>query len=154
AVLLGGRKPDAALWWSQTTGGFSSSSYYGEKLPDFVGVWNQQWRERARGWQWKCEATGDLSRLGTAADARAGEMKLTGCTLPRTLPTDDAALPMAVLTSPLLDFFTLELARLALGSEGLGTDDATDFLGISLSCCDILGHAYGPDSVEVTDLLL
>lgn len=154
AILLGGRAPDAALWWHPGVGGFSSSSAYGEKLPDFVGVWNQAWRERARGWEWRAEGGDGLARLGTAPDERAGESRRAGRTLPRTLPSEDAPLASAVLFSPLLDFFTLELAALALDTEGLGRDDVPDFLGLSLSACDLLGHTWGPDSVEVTDLLL
>lgn len=154
AVLMGGQKPDAALWWNTGTGGFSSSSYYGDALPEFVGVWNAEWRERARGWQWESGLGGTLAELGTAADDRAGERKAGGRTLPRSLPSDDAQLPGAVAQSPLIDFFTLELAGLALEMHDLGQDGSTDLLAIGLSGCDILGHAYGPDSVEVTDLLL
>lgn len=152
AVLLGGRAPDVALWWSG--GGFTTSSYYAEKAPEFVGVWNSAWRERARGWKWEAELEGDPATLGTAPDARPGESRLGGGVLPRTLPADDSALERAVVFTPLLDFFTLELASLALDAVELGRDDALDYLGISLSGCDILGHLYGPDSVEVTDLLL
>lgn len=151
AVLMGGQRPDVALWW---TGGFGSSSYYGEKLPEFAGVWNAAWRERARGWKWENELRGDPASVGTGADSRPGEILLGGGVLPRTLPEDDAALDRAVVATPLLDFFTLELASLALDAVELGRDDAVDYLGISLSCCDILGHLCGPDSVEVTDLLL
>ena len=153
AVLMGGRAPDAALWWQGGPGGFGSSSAYGAKLPEFVTVWNAEWRERARGWEWRNEA-GDLAHLGTARDEREGETRRGGRTLPRTLPEEDGPLGTAVLFSPLLDYFTLELARLALDTEKLGQDDVPDFLGLSLSGCDVLGHSYGPDSVEVTDLLL
>jgi predicted AlkP superfamily pyrophosphatase or phosphodiesterase len=153
AVLMGGRGPDAALWWSGSEGGFTSSSAYGTKLPEFVTVWNSAWRERARGWEWRVEA-GNFAALGTGSDDREGEVKRNGRTLPRSLPAEDGPLAGAVLFSPLLDFFTLELATLALDSQGLGRDDAVDFLGLSLSACDVLGHSFGPDSVEVTDLLL
>ena len=152
AVLLGGRKPDCALWWGA---GFVSSSYYGEKLPEFAQVWNAAWRERARGWEWVSELGGDARVLGTGHDDRAGEVRLGGGgTLPRTLPDEDAGLESAVMGTPLLDYFTIELASLALDALELGRDDAVDYLGISLSGCDVLGHMYGPDSVEVTDLLL
>jgi predicted AlkP superfamily pyrophosphatase or phosphodiesterase len=154
AVLMGGRAPDAALWWSASAGGFASATAYGEKLPEFVEVWNRAWRERARGWKWTSELEGDLAALGTAPDEREGESKRGGRTLPRTLPSDDGALAGAVLSSPLVDYFTIELAILALDTEGLGRDESVDFLGLSLSGPDILGHGYGPDSVEVTDLLV
>ncbi len=154
AVLLGGRAPEAVLWWHPSVGGFSSSSFYGEKLPEFAEVWNAAWKERASGWKWSLEVEGDLAVLGTAPDEREGESKRGGRTLPRTLPTEDGPLAGAVLFSPLLDYFTLELAILALDTEALGQDEAVDLLGLSLSGCDMLGHSYGPDSVEVTDLLV
>ena len=154
AVLLGGRQPDAALWWDNQRGGFVSSSYYGEKLPAFAGTWGATWAERARGWEWTLEVKGDLARLGTAPDDRAGEVSRYGRTLPRRLPEKDEELGGAVFSSPLVDYFTLELATLALESLDLGRDDAVDFLGLSLSGCDAVGHAHGPDSVEVTDLLV
>jgi hypothetical protein len=152
AVLLGGRAPDVALWWGG--GGFATSSHYAAKLPEFAGVWNAAWRERARGWKWTAEIPGAAAQLGTAPDLRAGESRHGGGVLPRTLPDDDAALDRAVVYTPLFDFFTLELATLALDALELGRDDAVDYLGLGLSSCDILGHGYGPDSVEVTDLLL
>ena len=154
AILMGGRAPDAALWWDALAGGFASSSHYGAKLPVFVSEWNKAWRDRARGWEWRCELEGDVSALGTAADDRLGEVKGGGRTLPRTLPSEDGPLAGAVLFSPLLDYFTLELALLALDMQSLGRDESVDLLAISLSGCDLLGHTYGPDSVEVTDLLV
>jgi predicted AlkP superfamily pyrophosphatase or phosphodiesterase len=154
AVLMGGRKPDAALWWNTAAGGFSSSSWYGDALPEFVNVWNSAWKERARGWKWESELGGTFAELGTGADDRAGERKAGGRTLPRTLPDDDGPLASAVLQSPLIDYFSLELATLAVGMHELGQDAVPDFLAVGLSACDILGHAYGADSVEVTDLLM
>jgi hypothetical protein len=154
AVLMGGRAPEAALWWHPSIGGFASASAYGEALPKFAEVWNATWKGRARGWKWSCELEGDLAVLGTAPDEREGESRRAGRTLPRTLPSEDGPLAGAVLFSPLVDYFTVELGILALDSEGLGRDEAVDFLGLSLSGCDILGHGYGPDSVEVTDLLV
>lgn len=153
AILLAGRHPEAALWWNGVTGGFASSSYYGDKLPEFVGVWNSAWGERAGGWKWECSLTGDLARLGTQPDDQPGESSGGGRTLPRTLPTAGGPLAAAVMGSPLIDMFTLELATLAVDALALGQDDAPDYLGVSLSGCDLLGHAYGPTSVEVTDLL-
>jgi hypothetical protein len=154
AVLLGGRKPDVAVWWDMRAGGFATSTYYGEKLPELVGVWNAAWQERALGWEWTPELPGDPAAYGTAPDDRPGESARFGRTLPRRLPEDPAQLAVAVFATPLVDYFTLELAALAVDTLHLGRDDAVDFLGISLSGCDVVGHANGPDSVEVTDLLL
>ncbi|MEQ1894910.1 MAG: alkaline phosphatase family protein, partial [Planctomycetota bacterium] len=154
AVLMGGQHPDAALWWHGTLGGFSSSSYYGEELPDFVDVWNKLWLERARGWRWEANLPAGIERLGTSADDVVGESSRGGRTLPRTLASEDVALALQVPGTPLSDHFTLELATLAVETLGLGADGAVDLLAVGLSGCDYIGHAYGPWSVEVTDLLL
>ncbi len=154
AILLGGKHADLALWWDERAGGFATSSAYGERLPGCGASWNATWLERARGWTWEPEFTGDMTPAGTAPDDRPGESTRLGRAFPHQLPADERTLPLAVLFSPLVDLFTLEVAGAALDELELGRDDATDLLAISLSACDAVGHAHGPDSVEVTDVLL
>ena len=154
AILMGGQHPDAALWWDSLAGGFTSSSHYGETLPEFACVWNEVWAERARGWRWDAELPRNADWLGTTADDAPGEYSRAGRVLPRTLADDVAALAPQVLGTPLGDHFTLELATLAVETQALGRDDAVDLLAIGLSGCDYVGHGHGPWSVEVTDLLL
>jgi arylsulfatase A-like enzyme len=58
-------------------------------------------------------------------------------------------------TTPMLDNATLDVALLAMDSEGLGQKDGrTDFLSISFSQTDRIGHQYGPLSREQMDNLL
>ena len=47
-----------------------------------------------------------------------------------------------------------DLAKAALEGEELGKDDITDFFAISYSSPDIIGHAMGPNSVEIEDAYL
>jgi len=56
--------------------------------------------------------------------------------------------------TPMLDAATLDYAKTMLSSLGLGRDDAPDFLNVSLSQTDRIGHAYGPLSREELDNLL
>jgi predicted AlkP superfamily pyrophosphatase or phosphodiesterase len=56
--------------------------------------------------------------------------------------------------TPMLDAATLEYARTMVTSLGLGRDDAPDFLNVSLSQTDRIGHGYGPLSREQLDNLL
>ncbi len=42
----------------------------------------------------------------------------------------------------------------AIKNEGLGTDDITDFINISYTVTDIIGHTFGPQSVEFEDVIL
>ncbi|HSK12912.1 MAG TPA: alkaline phosphatase family protein, partial [Phnomibacter sp.] len=49
---------------------------------------------------------------------------------------------------------TTEFSKAAILGEKLGMDSITDFLAVSYSTPDMIGHAYGPNSVEVEDCYL
>jgi hypothetical protein len=48
----------------------------------------------------------------------------------------------------------LEMAREAIKAEQLGKRGVTDFLALSLSSTDYIGHTFGPNSIEVEDTYL
>jgi predicted AlkP superfamily pyrophosphatase or phosphodiesterase len=62
--------------------------------------------------------------------------------------------------SPAAVSYELDFAKALIKHEGLGKDDVTDVLTISLSSTDILGHEVGPDSprqqemIDATDVYL
>jgi len=149
AIGLGGRSKGAVLWWDKEGSGFQSSDHYFDMLPAFALKWNAGWMQRANGWEW---------RYGTAPDLRQGERPIAGqgTTFPYLLSASDNPKKLAglVYQSPLVDRYTLEMGRAALRALDLGTDDAPDLLALSFSGCDVVGHASGPYSHEVTDLLL
>ncbi|MCK6448956.1 MAG: alkaline phosphatase family protein [Planctomycetes bacterium] len=168
AIGLGGKRPDLALWWDLSGGGFMTSTWFAAELPAFVRGWNATWLERARASdfaaQWASALPAELDGTRTAEDARAGEANfLDGKhVFPYSAPalsdpaTDAERAKWAsfVYHTPLADRYVLELARRAVEELALGTDEHPDYLGISCSACDIVGHACGPYSREVTDLLL
>jgi arylsulfatase A-like enzyme len=102
-----------------------------------------------------------LRGSGTASDRRAGESG-PNVELPKTYATlgpepdarSVALLSGAIFASPLMDQFVLEAGIEALGAHELGADEVPDLLCLGLSACDVVGHAFGPFSVEVTDLVL
>ena len=51
--------------------------------------------------------------------------------------------------SPFSDAYLEKMAEAEVDSMKLGQSEATDFLGISFSALDIVGHAHGPDSDDV-----
>jgi hypothetical protein len=76
-------------------------------------------------------------------------------TFPHRLPADTAGAVAALVDFPMMDELTLQLALEALAARELGADSTrTDFLGVSLSTTDAVGHKYGPDSRELHDQLL
>ncbi len=167
AVLGIGREPDWALYWDRGPGGFASSTYYGDALPAWVGAWNATWPEKlgagGEPFRWERLVTGDLGPIGTGPDERDGESQgRSSRSLPYSAPRAAAAPVPAELNrlagfvygSPVGDAFVLELAEAALDNMQLGADEACDALFIGLSSCDMVGHSYGPYSVEVTDTLV
>jgi len=54
-------------------------------------------------------------------------------------------------TSPFADTYLTKLAETAVDQLGLGKSGGTDFLGVSYSSPDYIGHAFGPRSWEIQD---
>ena len=48
----------------------------------------------------------------------------------------------------------MDLALAAIEGEQLGSDEVTDFLAVSFSSTDYVGHAFGPNSIELQDTYL
>ncbi|HET7289406.1 MAG TPA: alkaline phosphatase PafA [Thermodesulfobacteriota bacterium] len=59
-----------------------------------------------------------------------------------------------IKATPYGDTLTGDFAEAAIRGEGLGKGGVTDFLAVSFSSTDIIGHYYGPRSVEVEDAYL
>jgi arylsulfatase A-like enzyme len=57
-------------------------------------------------------------------------------------------------TSPFAETYLTKLALAAVDSLGLGKSGATDYLGVSYSSVDSVGHAFGPRSREIQDMLV
>ena len=59
-----------------------------------------------------------------------------------------------IRTTPYGNTMTLDLAVAAINGEQLGKGDATDFLAMSLSSTDYVGHQFGINAVEIEDTYL
>ncbi len=168
AIGMGGQHPDLVLWWDHGGNGFESSQWYVHELPNWVDAFNAKWIEIAEkselGGGWKSSLPAKLDGTLTAPDDRPGEVNFLSRrhTFPYDAPkvsetptkNERASLANYAYSSPLGDELVLDLAREAVEKLELGQDEHVDYLGVSLSGCDIIGHACGPYSCEVTDLLL
>jgi hypothetical protein len=56
--------------------------------------------------------------------------------------------------TPFGNTFTFDAAKAGFTGEQLATDSITDFLTISLSSPDYIGHTFGPNSIEAEDCYL
>lgn len=57
-------------------------------------------------------------------------------------------------STPFGNSYTLEMAKAAIAGENLGGGNETDFLAVSCSCTDVIGHQVGPNAVEIEDTYL
>jgi predicted AlkP superfamily pyrophosphatase or phosphodiesterase len=155
AILPGGHA-GKAFWFSTATGRFVSSTYYYPHLPAWADRWNEQRPLEA----WRAATWGLL--LDRAAYRRAGhddrpyerDLYGLGRTFPHPLPGVGATnLAAAVACTPMGDELTLQFVQELIKHERLGQRDSPDLLAISFSSTDMVGHIYGPDSLEAEDNL-
>lgn len=155
AVALAGHS-GKAFWFDSNTGHFVTSTYYYSAYPDWVNDWNGAGHaDRFGDGSWELSHPRSDYLYG-AQDDQPWEPTLMGYgkTFPHPFgkPGSSAETKTIFYTkltiSPVGDELTLSFARSLIESEGLGTDGVTDFLGVSLSSNDIIGHWYGPSSLE------
>ncbi len=156
AILPAGHFANWAFWYSKT-GAFISSTFYGEKLPDWVNDFNNEKHFMTyinKGWDLlKPIATYNES----LADENPYEGKLNGANpvFPYNLKEMfDKKNAEILRASPYGNDLLEEFAKKAIENEELGKDAITDFLTISFSSTDYVGHNLGPRSMELQDTYL
>ena len=155
SIIPAGHTANAAYWYDGTTGDWITSSYYMNNLPKWVNDFNAKKlvnKYYEQGWN-------TLYPINTysqsSEDAKAYEAKgLGGNTFPYNLKQFVGKNFSSILTTPHGNSFTAEFAKAAIANEGFGEDNITDFLTVSFSSTDYIGHSYGPNSIEEEDNFL
>lgn len=155
AVLPAGYLGDA-YWYDGSTGEFMTSSYYRERLPDWVLQFNlQHLPQKYLDLTWETLYPIETYRQ-SIADANPFEGAFAGKEvsafpyhLPVLMEKNDG---LGLITStPFGNTLTLDMAYAAIEGENLGKGEETDFLAISFSSTDYIGHQFGPTSIELED---
>ncbi len=156
AVLPAGHTPNGAYWYDSRTGEFMTSDFYFKELPKWVQDFNKQRLPNKYADQvWNTLKPIESYKQSTA-DNVPYEGGFKGKDTP-TFPYDLSKLrkengPYGIIRStPFGNTLVLDMAKAALKGEDLGTDDVMDFLAVSLSSTDYVGHNFGPNSVELED---
>ncbi|HUR65240.1 MAG TPA: alkaline phosphatase PafA [Chitinophagaceae bacterium] len=153
-ILPAGHSANAAYWYDNTTGTWITSTYYMNELPGWVNDFNaKKWVDIYYGQGW--DLLYPLSSYGqSTADEKGYETKPFGPKFPYDLKNFIGKDYSKIVTTPMGNTLTAEFARAAVLSEQLGADNVTDFLAISFSSTDYIGHSFGPNSVETEDGML
>jgi predicted AlkP superfamily pyrophosphatase or phosphodiesterase len=146
-----------AFWFSKATNQFVTSSYYYDDYPQWVVDWNvKKIPESYANAAWELLHPIDTYLFGDRDD-QDWEFALDsyGRTFPHRFTTPENPYFSTFLTvSPAGDRMTTDFVKTLIAEEGLGDDDITDYLGVSYSATDYIGHFFGPSSLECEDNIL
>lgn len=158
AIMLAG-KLGKAYWFHESVGRMVTSTYYGTALP----LWLQDFNARITpdsyyGKAWTKSLPENEYSLSRADDfPQETDMEGLGRVFPHTLGDKSGkpspAFYTAFTATPFGVDYTLQAAREAIENEQLGRDEYPDVLGVSITPTDIAGHAFGPDSQEIQDMI-
>ena len=156
-ILPAGHTANAAYWFDDKTGNWITSTYYMKQLPQWVKDFNdQKLAENYLKLDWNALYPID-TYLQSTPDSNKYEGKFKGMGAP-TLPVKTSGMYKGNLglirSTPYGNTLTLDLAIAAINAEELGCHDVTDFLAISLSSPDYIGHQFGINAVETEDTYL
>jgi len=160
-ILPAGHFADAAYWFEAKSGDWISSTYYMEKLPQWVDGFNKQkLADKYLKQDWNTLYPIDTYKTNSIDDDNVYEGKWAGeetAAFPRktSLLMKDAGYEL-IKSTPYGNTITLDFAKEAIKNEKLGKNpqNATDFLAVSLSATDYVGHRYSLSSVEIEDIYL
>ena len=153
AVSLAGHA-GKAFWFSKASGEFVTSNYYYKQYPDWVNEWNARKPAADYAEKYWTLTHPQAKYLFGNADDREYETDFPG--FGRTFPhpygkADDKYFTTRLTLSPAGDELTLDFAKTLLVNEQLGQDDVPDYLAISFSSTDYVGHLFGASSLETED---
>jgi predicted AlkP superfamily pyrophosphatase or phosphodiesterase len=158
SILPAGHTPNAAYWFDDVSGNWITSTYYMKDLPAWLKEFNdQKLPEKYLKQDWN--TLYDIKTyIQSSADNNRYEGKYAGSTT-STFPVKTSALFTSknydiIRTTPYGNTLTIDLAKAAINSEQLGEDAVTDFLAVSFSSPDYIGHKFGVNAIEVEDTYL
>ncbi len=160
AILPAGHTANAAYWFhGKEKGQWVSSSFYMEKLPNWVTKFNNN--DKARDYlKTPWNTLFDIETYtNSIADENIFEGKFIGETstsFPHDIPNlkEKNGNFDIIKGIPAGNSFTADFAKAAIVNENLGKGAQTDFLAVSFSSTDYVGHQFGPTSVEIEDTYL
>lgn len=157
AILPGGHV-GKAFWFSKSSGQFVTSTYYYEDYPAWVKQWNAAKPADAfKGKSWELLMDRATYVHGQMDDRPyEADLKPLGRVFPHSLGEDSKYFYLLLTLTPIGDMLTLDFAKALVENEKLGQNDsgAPDYLQISFSSTDYIGHLFGPSSLETEDNIL
>lgn len=156
SILPSGHLADYAFWYHTETGDFITSSYYSDSLPKWLQKFNgKKIADSLLNLTWKTALP--IEKYTNSGQDDATMEKIFIGKQDATFPYNFKKLRkengnFAMLTQiPFGNTILTQLAKTTISSEEMGKHDDTDFLTLSYSSTDYVGHNFGIRSKELED---
>ncbi len=154
AILPAGHSANAAYFFDGTSGNWVSSSYYMDTLPTWVNNFNnKKMPAKYLSDNWKTVLA--LNKYTESTDDDESYERPMGKEpkpiFPHMVYDEVVKNPGALIGTPWGNTLTLDFAKSVIENERMGMTGNTDFLAISCSSTDYVGHQFGPNSIEAED---
>jgi predicted AlkP superfamily pyrophosphatase or phosphodiesterase len=159
AIMPAGPTANGAYWYDGNSGNFITSTYYMKELPAWVNEFNnRKLPEQYLSAPWTTllpidQYTESLADVSPYEGLWKGEAQPV---FPHNVPAlkDQNGKLGMIRSLPAGNSFTRDFAEALITAENLGKGKYTDFLAVSFSSPDYIGHMFGPQSIEVEDCYL
>lgn len=153
AIPLVGHAATSVVWYDDQAGWTTSTAFTAKKLEwleAFIAA-NPVTADAGKAWERALPAT-----AYQGADDGPGERFPQGWTrtFPHILNKAGAGFSAQWQRSPFADEYLGRMAAASVDAFGLGRGPGTDFLAVSFSSLDLVGHQFGPASHEVQDMVV
>ena len=157
ALFSGGFACDGAFWYDGSTGNFMTSTFYGKETPFWLKGFNKQSLAKKYMDVWDLSYPKEKYKNGATSDDQPYERQfptLEKHVFPYNLKeiTKELGTTRFLPSSPGGNTILVDLAEEIITSNGLGQDNIPDFLSISFSSPDYVGHYWGTYSMELMDI--
>ena len=158
SILPAGHHANGTFWFDDKSGKFITSTFYMDKLPEWVNKFNKQkLPNKYLSKKWETLYPIDFYKESTSDDNNYENGIVEGekAVLPLDLPTLYKKHGYKILRStPFGCNLTFDIAKAAIEGENLGRNTDTDLLTISCSSTDYIGHQVGVNAIETEDCYL
>ena len=155
AILPAGHSANAAYWYDGSANSWVTSTFYMDSLPKWVQDFNAaKPAEKYLNQNWNLFLPKESYRNATADSMSWETVNIgePGPQFPHYLNfTGNSEI---IKGTPFGNTITKEFAEAIIKNEKMGKGTYTDFLCLSFSSTDYVGHAYGPHSMETEDTYL
>lgn len=157
SIFPAGHTANAAYWFDNATGNWITSTYYMKELPN----WLKQFNSSKLPDKYLKQDWNTLYPIATYIQSSADNNRYEGKFKNQSTPTFPIKISEIstgnydiIRSTPYGNTLTLDMAKAAIEGENLGRNAFTDFLAISCSSTDYVGHKFGINAVEVEDMYL